>query len=307
MNDCEKLIDLAQIAAELGDPRTARLIINCHEILASRPVPGLEIDAQAKEKSVELAVVIKQGVVIEKPVYLCFGVLQSSAEQMINLNVRAEKGSAVSIVAYCIFPHAVEVKHVMNGEITLEEGSRYHYFERHIHSESGGLEVYPRAVVSVAPQARFKTDFELLRGRVGRLEIDYQVTGEKESRIEVETRVSGLADDVIKIREGAVLQGERARGVLKSRVAVRDSAQAEIYNSLVAAAAGARGHIDCTEILQGQGTVKAYPVAEVLHPKARVTHEARLGGVENKQLETLMARGLSETEAEELIIKALLS
>ena len=307
MNNCEKLINLAQIAPELSDSQTARLIINGYEVLASRSVPGLEIKAQPKDNSIDLAVVIKEGVVIEKPVQLCFGVLAPSAEQVINLSVRAEKDSAISIVGHCIFPHATEVKHVMNGEVVLEEGSSYCYLEKHIHNQSGGLEVYPRAVADVGPRAKFKTDFELLKGRVGRLEIDYQVTGKQESRIEVETRVSGWADDMIKIREGVVLQGEQARGVLKSRVAVRDSAQAEIYNSLTAAAAGARGHIDCTEILQGLGTVKAYPVAEVLHPKAHVTHEARLGGVENKQLETLMARGLSESKAEELIIKALLS
>jgi len=45
----------------------------------------------------------------------------------------------------------------------------------------------------------------------------------------------------------------------------------------------------------------------VKHPKAHVTHEAAIGSVDSKQLQTLMARGLSEDEATDLIIKGLLS
>ena len=45
----------------------------------------------------------------------------------------------------------------------------------------------------------------------------------------------------------------------------------------------------------------------MMHPKAHVTHEAAIGSVDSKQLQTLMARGLSEDEAVDLIIQGLLS
>ncbi len=38
-----------------------------------------------------------------------------------------------------------------------------------------------------------------------------------------------------------------------------------------------------------------------------MTHEAAIGSVDTKQLETLMARGLDEDAASELIIQGLLS
>jgi Fe-S cluster assembly scaffold protein SufB len=75
----------------------------------------------------------------------------------------------------------------------------------------------------------------------------------------------------------------------------------------VADAPFARGHVDCKEIVQGQGVARAVPIVEVNHPTAHVTHEAAIGRVDSKQLETLMARGLSEDEAVELIIEGLLS
>jgi len=88
---------------------------------------------------------------------------------------------------------------------------------------------------------------------------------------------------------------------------VRDDARAEVYNKMVATAAYAQGHVDCTEIIQGNGSASAVPIVEVSHPKAHVTHEAALGSVDSKELETLMSRGLTEDEAAELIIGGLLS
>ena len=116
-----------------------------------------------------------------------------------------------------------------------------------------------------------------------------------------------MKDDVIKIREEEHLIGERARGVLRSRVAVRNNARAEIYNRIVATAPFSRGHVDCKEIIKDGATATAISVVEVRHPKAHVTHEASIGSVDRKQLETLMSRGLSEDEATEIIIEGLLS
>jgi hypothetical protein len=215
--------------------------------------------------------------------------------------------SAIEIVAHCIFPNAEDVKHLMDGRIHIGAGARYRYFERHVHSSAGGITVVPKARVQLDEGANFKTDFELIEGRVGLIDIDYETTCHADSVMEMTAKVSGKADDRIKIREVGHLVGERARGVLTSRVAVRDEASAEVYNKLTATAAFARGHVDCQEIIQGGGTASAVPVVEVRHPKAHVTHEAALGSVDDKQLQTLMARGLDEDAAAELIISGLLS
>ena len=125
--------------------------------------------------------------------------------------------------------------------------------------------------------------------------------------MEMFTRISGFENDVIKVKETGHLIGERARGVLKSRIAVPDSAKAKVYNKLTASAAYARGHVDCKEIIQGNGVASAVPIVEVCHPKAHITHEAAIGSVDSKQLQTLMAHGLSEDDASELIIEGMLS
>jgi len=42
------------------------------------------------------------------------------------------------------------------------------------------------------------------------------------------------------------------------------------------------------------------------HDRARVTHEAAIGSVNRQELETLMARGLDEADAVDVIIRGML-
>jgi hypothetical protein len=136
--------------------------------------------------------------------------------------------------------------------------------------------------------------------------MDYETDCGPDSVLEMMAKISGRADDRIKIREVGILRGRGARGYLTSRVAARDRAKAEVYNKLVATAAYARGHVDCKEIIKDGGTASAIPVVEVAHPQAHITHEAAIGSVDSRQLETLMSRGLDEDQASELIIAGLL-
>jgi Fe-S cluster assembly scaffold protein SufB len=65
--------------------------------------------------------------------------------------------------------------------------------------------------------------------------------------------------------------------------------------------------VDCKEIVQDEGVARATPIVSVEHPLAHVTHEAAIGSVDSRQLQTLMARGMDEEEAVDLIINGLLS
>lgn len=48
------------------------------------------------------------------------------------------------------------------------------------------------------------------------------------------------------------------------------------------------------------------PIVRVFHPEAKVTHEAAIGSVDKKELETLMARGLTPEQAVEMIVSGIL-
>ncbi|MBN2013970.1 MAG: SufD family Fe-S cluster assembly protein [Candidatus Altiarchaeota archaeon] len=307
MDGVEELYRLSKLDKALEDPNVGHIVINLNKILDKRLIPGLEIDARELEDGIDARITVREGTVIEKPVHLCFGVTHEKAVQRIKTEVEIQENAEVLFLAHCIFPNAVDVTHIMDARITVGENAKYTYLEKHIHGEYGGTKVYPKARVELGKNSRFKTEFELLSGRVGLIEIDYETVCREESVMEMTSKVSGRGNDIIRISEVGHLVGEHARGVLTSRVAVRENAKAEVHNKLNATAAYARGHVDCKEIIQDNGIATAIPIVQVSHPKAHITHEASIGSVDTKQLETLMARGLTEDEAVELIIEGLLS
>ena len=288
------------------DPNVAHIEIHSNEVLGVHLVPGLEVEAEELSDGIRATITVRENQKIEQPVRICFGLLDESGVQKIYMQVRLEKESRIAILASCTFPNAIEVLHAMDAEIVLEENAEYIYLERHVHGPHGGVNVIPRAKITLNRGARFHTDFELLKGRVGKIDIDYEAECRAQSTLEMAARISGQGDDRIKIHEKANLVGEGAHGVLRTNIAVRGEAQAEIRNTLIASAALARGHVDCKEIVQDKAIASAIPIVEVHHPKAHVTHEASIGSVDSRQLETLMSRGLTEDDATNLIIEGLL-
>lgn len=312
VNKMDKQVALDRLLASINmhhhdfDDSTAHIEIHGNKVLGTHTVPGLTVQSEETEEGVNAVIRLARGVVLDKPVYLCFGVLPDTGTQRINMDVHFEEAASAEFVAHCSFPNARDVTHLMDATIVLEKDARYSYFERHVHSPDGGITVVPRARVMVKEGAKFKTEFELIKGRVGVMDIDYQVECANRASMEIVSRISGKGDDIIKVREGGLLSGEHSRGLLVSHIAVREDASAEIYNDLRATGAYAQGHVDCNEIIRDRAKAKAVPIVQVEHPKAHVTHEAAIGSVDSKQLQTLMSRGIPEEEAVEMIIQGLL-
>ena len=86
----------------------------------------------------------------------------------------------------------------------------------------------------------------------------------------------------------------------------KDEATAVITGITEGCAEGARGHMDCLEIIKDKAVGQSIPVVKVSHPLAKVTHEAAIGTIDNKQLETLIVHGLSPEQATDLIVLGIL-
>jgi hypothetical protein len=277
-----------------------------HTVLSRREIEGVTLRAEVTSAGIEARLRVAEGARIATPVHLCFGVVEPAGTQRLRIAIAVEPRAAVTLLAHCFFPRAEDVRHLMDATIEVGEGARATYLEGHYHGRLGGVAVRPRAQVRVGPGARYASDFALTAGRVGRLEIDYAVDAAEDAVAELTARVSGRGADRIKIKEALALGGRGARGIIKTRIALGDEASAEVVNVIEGRAEGARGHMDCLEIVRDRAVASAVPLARVVHPLAKVTHEAAIGTVDRKQLETLMARGLTPDEAVDMIVKGVL-
>lgn len=290
----------------LENREIGHLVVEGHRILSARDVEGLEVEARPTRDGITARVRVGEGVRIAQPVHLCFGVMHRRGSQRIVMDVRLERNSSVRFMAHCLFPDAEEVRHAMEAKVEVGEGAEFHYAESHFHGPHGGIEVLPRAVIVVAEGGRFFSDFSLTTGRVGDLRIDYTVDVGKNAVAELTARVFGHGSDRIAIRESIALSGENARGLIKTRIALEHDATAEVTGITEGKAPGARGHVDCMEIVKDRAVARAVPIVSVTDPLAKVTHEAAIGSVDKRQMETLMAHGLTPEEAVEVIVKGIL-
>ena len=290
----------------LADEDTAHIVANGHKILSMRDVEGLEVKTKETLTGISAKVVVREGTLIRNPVHLCFGILHKKGTQKIRMDITLEKNSSAHFIAHCIFPNAEKVRHIMDAAVEIGENAEMRYSESHYHGLYGGIEVVPKAAVEIGRNGRYYADFTLTSGRVGTLDIDYTVQTGENAVTELTARVFGHANDRIKIKEKVVLTGENARGLIKTRVALEDESAAEITGITEGNAAGARGHVDCMEIVKDNATAKAIPIVSVTHSLAKVTHEAAIGSVDKRQMETLMAHGLTPEEAVDVIVKGIL-
>lgn len=290
----------------LRSDRIASAVISGNRVLAKNEIPGVHIESEELPDGVRARIVVDPGTQVEYPVHLCFGMVPEEGVQQIVPTFEIGEGADVGFLAHCTFPNALDLQHRMEGRIRVGRGATMRYTEAHYHGAEGGIQVLPTSHVVVEEDGRFESEFNLTHGRVGRMEIKMEVDVAARGVVELVAKAYGSGDDDIRVEETVRLNGADARGVTRTRVAVRDQATSEVYTTAEGNAPGAQGHMDCTEIVRGAAVARNIPVVVVRDDRARVTHEAAIGSVDSRELETLMARGLDEEEAVDIIIRGML-
>jgi Fe-S cluster assembly scaffold protein SufB len=291
----------------LRSPRVSSLVVSGNKVLGANEVPGVKMDAEELPNGVKAQVEVAPHTRLDSPIHLCFGVIPAEGIQEIFPDFEIGEGAKVEFIAHCTFPNAVRVRHVMRANVRVGKGASMRYGETHYHGEVGGTEVFPTAEMAVEEGGCLTTTFSLTKGRVGKLEFDYLVDVAARGVVELVAKAYGYGNDDIMVKETVRLNGEHARGLAKARIAMRERARSEVIGVTEGNAPFTRGHVDCVEIVRDEAVASAIPRVYVRDDRARVTHEAAIGSVARKELETLMARGLDEDTAVDVIIRGILA
>ncbi len=284
----------------------ASMVLNKDKVIAVTSTEGVKISSNKIEDGIEALVEIKDNYIAENPVHLCFGMLPKEGKQIIKTKIIVGKNAKVKIISDCVFPNAVHIEHIMEGEVLIKEGGELTYQEEHFHSDDGFVEVVPVQKAVVEKGGKFFNHFYMKKGRVGKLDIDYKVTLMEKARAELTTKIYGKGTDKISTRESIALRGEYSSGLILSRVVLKDQATSEFYGETEGFAPNTRAHVDCSEIIMDEATASAIPKIHSHHPSSKLTHEAAIGQIDETQLQTLLAKGLSEKEAIEAIVNGIL-
>ncbi|MCD6546942.1 MAG: SufD family Fe-S cluster assembly protein [Nanoarchaeota archaeon] len=293
------------VSNNLFSPKYAKLIVNESKVLSKGEVEGVSIKTRFKNGTLYAKITIKKGVKVKYPIHMCFGVLKEKWNQKIHTTLILEEGAEAKMISHCFFPNSKNVFHIMKGNFILKNNSKLIYEEEHFHGKNGAI-VKPHVKIKVGKNSFYVSTFKAKRGVIGKLDINYKLDVGEKGVAELYTKVFGRKKDKIKIYEEVNLKGNNSRGILQSRVAATENSQCNVKSVMRGLGNYSRGHVDCTEIIEENGVVSAIPIVEVKNKTAHITHEASLGRVNKKQVDTLMTKGLTEEEAVEIIIRGLL-
>ena len=283
------------------------MVVSGNTLLGKNEVEGLSIDGQSMQDGVKARIVVKKGAILQNPVHLCFGVIPTEGVQRILADFVIEEGARAPFIAHCTFPNALKVTHLMEGTVTVGKRARMEYIETHYHGDKGGVEVLPTMKIDVGEEGSYTSTFKLIKGAAGFVRLDYAAHLSDMAVAELYAKIYGKGTDDIQVKESIYLDGEASRGLAKSRIVVSERAKTEVLGEIIGTGKNSRGHVDCTEIAQSnEAAASAIPRLYVVEESAKLTHEAAIGNLDRRQMQTLMARGLSEREAADVIITGIL-
>ncbi len=281
-----------------------------NKISSLNTIPGVSIISKEKGRRIEINLKVLRGVKLKNPIFFCFAIFQKRGTQKISVKLILEEGSQAKLLTNCVFPESENVFHEMKMDIILRRKAKLIFLENHYHGEKKGAKVRPILRVKMGERAYFQSEFLAVQGKIGDLSIFSEVFGGKESSGDILTKVVGRGrNDRITILDNFYLIGENSKGMIKTRGVSMGRAKIFFQGEVVAKekAKFARGHMDCQEIVIGDHSLaKSVPSIEVRNPEARITHEASVGKISQRELEVLMTRGLSEKEAVDFIIKGMM-
>lgn len=101
------------------------------------------------------------------------------------------------------------------------------------------------------------------------------------------------------------LDGVGASAQIISRSVAKDESEQIFYPRAVGNAA-CRAHVQCDSIIMDNARIRSIPEIAANHYDAQIVHEAAIGRINNDQLIKLQTFGMSEEEAEEIIIQGFL-
>lgn len=192
--------------------------------------------------------------------------------------------------------------HKAKGKLILRQGASLDY--NHLHKWGQQDQVSPDYEFFLEKGARLLYSYKNLMPPKN-LELSTSVHNEKDASVQMSFVINGVNSN-INLKEKIFLEGDNAQGVMKLRLVGKKNSQIRAESSVFAMAAG-KGHLDCQGLLVDEkSSISLSPEIICKNRLAQITHEASLGRISEEELNYLRMRGLTESEAIDLIVSGFL-
>lgn len=265
------------------------------------------IEVRPKKDKAGIDVIVAPGTKNEA-VHIPVLITISGIVDVVYNTIEIGEGADVTVVAGCGIHNTGSKKSQHDGihEIIVRKGARMRYLEKHYGEGDGTGEriLNPKTIVTMEEDSIVEMEMVQVKG------VDNTVRDTKAKlfdgasltiteRLLTHGNQEAVSDMVIE------LEGEGANAQVISRSVAMDNSS-QIFRPIVIAKAPSKGHVECDSIIMNKGKISSSPAIAAEHPDAQLTHEAAIGKIAEEQLMKLMTLGLSEEEAEDVILRGFL-
>ncbi len=240
---------------------------------------------------------------ITLPLQACLFISKDNFNQNVHNLIIAEPNSEAQIITGCtVHPNVQSGLHVGISEFYVKKNAKLTFTM--IHNWAQNFNVRPRTAALLDDGATFVNNYVCMKP-VKSLQM-YPVAYCKgaNSRVRFNTILHGNQNSHLDAGSKVVLQGKGSKGEIITRAIASDNAQINARGLLVGEHEDSKAHLECRGLLlSDEALIHAIPELVGKVKGTELSHEAAVGKIAEEQIQYLMARGFSQTEAESLIIQ----
>jgi Fe-S cluster assembly scaffold protein SufB len=238
------------------------------------------------------------------PIQACLYLAKDKLAQNVHNIVIAEENSELHIITGCAASINEPGLHLGVSEFYVKKGAKITFTM--IHSWTPDVAVRPRSGIVVEEDGLFLSNYVLMKP-VKSLQMypTARCVG-KSATVRFNSILVTPPGSSMDIGSRVFLDAEGARTEVISR-AITTGGDIVARGYIEGSAPGVKGHLECRGlILQGEGAIHAIPELKGNLAGIDLSHEAAVGKIAEEEVEYLMARGLTRTEATATIVRGFL-
>ncbi len=220
-----------------------------------------------------------------------------------------EAGADVTIVAGCGIHNSGcnDTRHDGIHMFHIGKGANVRYEEKHYGAGegTGGRILNPVTKIILEEEAVFTLDTVQIKGVDSTVRKTEVILG-KGSKLFATEKLMTHDKQSAESDMDVILEGEDSSAQIISR-SVADGESRQVFHPRAVGENMCHAHIQCDSIIMGQAQVASIPEIDAKHIDAAIIHEAAIGRINNEQLLKLRTFGMTEEEAEAVIIEAFLN
>ena len=239
------------------------------------------------------------------PVQACLYLAKANLIQNVHNIIIAEENSELHIITGCTTSSMEEAGlHLGVSEFYIKKGAKVTFTM--IHNWNPKVAVRPRTGVIVEDDGLFLSNYVIMKPVQSLQTNPLTMCVGENATVRFNSILVATPGSLMDVGSRVFLNGRGARTEIMSR-AMTIGGDIIARGYIEGNAPDVKGHLECRGlILQGKGMIHAIPELKGNLAGIDLSHEAAIGKIAEEELEYLMARGLTRTEATATIVRGFL-